>query len=68
MTPSPASRPLPKDLAVTMSRHDARPVLHRVDCPEVRAESAAGRPVLTMLDCAGRDELEGMERHGCLDA
>jgi len=41
-------------------------VLHQADCPQARELAEAGRPVLTMLDCA-RMPSDDWPRHECLD-
>src|SRR5215470_10015820 len=56
-----------KDYAIApRPGHDGLPlVLHRVDCPTVRAQAAAGEPVMTMLGCK-REPGQEMERCSCL--
>jgi len=38
------------DLALTADEN-GKPMLHRADCPDVRAKAAAGIMVLTMIGC-----------------
>lgn len=42
-------------------------VLHRADCPQVRAQAAKGEPVMTLYGCLG-DPDKDMPRCKCLEA
>jgi len=41
-------------------------VVHRADCPEVRALADAGEPVMTMFGCAKLPP-DDVPRHSCLN-
>ena len=46
---------------------DGQPLLHRSDCPIVRAQADEGEPVMTMMDCQ-RDHRElDVARCRCLE-
>lgn len=60
------SRPVGEhDLALTEGA-DGKPLMHRADCPEARAQAAAGKPVMTLWDCAGPLP-PNVPRHSCLE-
>lgn len=54
----------PRDIALTEDE-DGEVLAHRADCPYARALSAAGKPVVTMLDCEQSLPPE-LRRHECL--
>jgi hypothetical protein len=62
-----AIRDTTRDYAVAPrpGRCDGALVLHRADCPEVRAQAAAGDPVATLLGCASIPD-DAMLRCHCL--
>jgi hypothetical protein len=41
-------------------------IVHRADCPDVRAQAAAGDPVATFLGCE-RPLPDDLTRHDCLE-
>ena len=45
---------------------DNRVTLHRADCPVVRAQADAGKPVMTMFDCQAPLPA-WIEKHDCLE-
>jgi len=54
------------DYAITYANDGRSLVLHRIDCPDVRAQAKAGEPVLSLFDCQ-REPKEGeVKRHSCL--
>jgi len=42
-------------------------VAHRPDCPDVRAQAAAGEPVCTLMDCLVPMTRDQVPFHSCLD-
>jgi hypothetical protein len=57
-----------KDYALAEGE-DGEMVVHKADCPEVRAQADRGEPVMTMFGCQ-EDTLErlpDLRRHSCLD-
>jgi len=54
----------PLNLAIAQEP-DGRVMMHRADCPYLRALAEQGFPVLTMLDCQGDPDPE-LPRHDCL--
>jgi len=44
-----------------------RPLLHRADCPMVRAQAAAGLPVATLFGVAHEPRRRDLPRHACLE-
>lgn len=52
------------DLALTEGAN-GKPLMHRADCPEARAQAADGRPVMTLF---GVERLPtDVPRHNCLE-
>lgn len=56
---------LQRDYAMAYGDH-GQLVLHRIDCPDVRAQAAAGEPVLNLFDCQKDPPKDEVERHSCL--
>lgn len=55
-----------RSYAITQGEHG--PVIHTRDCPEARAQAAAGLPVLTLYDCERSHHDLDCEPHSCLEA
>jgi len=55
----------PLDLAAGPNPHGRGLLLHRADCPTVRAQADAGEPVMTMLGCPGPMP-RNIPLHSCL--
>lgn len=53
-----------RDYAVGPGDHGL--LLHRPDCPIVRAQAEAGMPVMTLFNCS-QEPSDEAERCGCLD-
>jgi hypothetical protein len=58
-------KPKAKDYALAEGP-DGGVLVHRVDCPVVRAQASRGEPVMNMFDCQG-DLPKDLKRHSCLD-
>ena len=56
--------PRETNLALTPTK-DGKVIIHRADCPVVRALANAGEPVITLFGVQRKLELD-IERHSCL--
>lgn len=54
------------DLAIAKGE-DGEMMVHRANCPSVRAQAANGEPVMTMLGCRRLPSRRKVKWHECLD-